>query len=35
MDQATHSEHLQVDNTLKNLTKLDLLKNNLGLISYE
>jgi hypothetical protein len=26
---------LQVDNNLKNLTKLDLLKNKLWLISYE
>jgi hypothetical protein len=35
MDQTTYPAHLQVDNNLKNLTKLDLPKNNLWLISYE
>jgi hypothetical protein len=35
MDQETHSAHLQVDNNLKNPTKLDLPQNNLWLISYE
>jgi hypothetical protein len=35
MDQTSHPAYLQVDNNLKNLTKLDLLKNNLGLKSYE
>jgi hypothetical protein len=35
MDQTSHPTYLQVDNKLKNLTELDLLKNNLWLISYE
>jgi hypothetical protein len=35
MDQTAHLAYLQVDNNLKNLTKLDSLKNNLWLISYE
>jgi hypothetical protein len=35
MDQIAHLAYLQVDNNLKNLTKLDLLKNKLGLVSYE
>jgi hypothetical protein len=35
MDQTTYPAHLLVDNNLKNLTKLDLPKNNLWLISYE
>jgi hypothetical protein len=35
MDQTTNPAHLLVDNNLKNLTKLDLPKNNLWLISYE
>jgi hypothetical protein len=35
MDQTAYPAYLQVDNNLKNLTKLDLLKNNLGLLSYE
>jgi hypothetical protein len=35
MDLTAHLSYLQVDNNLKNLTKLDLLKNNMWLISYE
>jgi hypothetical protein len=35
MDHTVHLAYLQVDNNLKNLTKLDSLKNNLWLISYE
>jgi hypothetical protein len=35
MDQITHAVNLQVDNNLKNPTKLELLRNNLWLISYE
>jgi hypothetical protein len=35
MDQTSNPTCLQVDNNLKNLTKLDLLENNLWLISYE
>jgi hypothetical protein len=35
MDQTAHLSYLQVDNNLKNLTKFDLLKNKLWLISYE
>jgi hypothetical protein len=35
MNQTAHLSHLQVDNNLKNLTKLDLLKNKLWVISYE
>jgi hypothetical protein len=35
MDQTSHPAYLHVDNNLKNLTRLDLPKNNLWLISYE
>jgi hypothetical protein len=35
MDQTALLSIMQVDNNLKNLTKLDLLKNKLWLISYE
>jgi hypothetical protein len=35
MDQKVHLAYLQVENNLKNPTKLDSLKNNLWLISYE
>jgi hypothetical protein len=35
MDQAIRPAYLQVENNLKNLTKLDFHENNLWLISYE
>jgi hypothetical protein len=35
MDPIVHLAYLKVDNNLKYLTKLDSLKNNLWLISYE
>jgi hypothetical protein len=35
MDQIAYLAYLQVDNNLKNLTKLDLLKTKLWLISYK
>jgi hypothetical protein len=35
MDQVTHSVNLQVDNNLKNPTKLDLHKNSLWFNPYE
>jgi hypothetical protein len=35
MGQTVHLAYLQVDNNLKNLTKLVLVENNEGLISYE
>jgi hypothetical protein len=34
MNQVTHLVHLQVDNNLRNPTKLDSPKNNLGLNFY-